>query len=133
MPRRDKDSQVERRVTKDPPMLLIGRGNECTQCPRCRGWYFDEEGSTICGHCVAGYVGGNPSLPTTHPPGSWEKCIVMAMRYESGLEVYHPEDNPVPEKQCKQNWHRKQAGTIVPNYSKTLYRLPYVKDDRWTF
>ncbi len=36
--------------------------------------------------------GGNPRIPTDHPPGSMEKISVLAWRAQRGMNLHHPRD-----------------------------------------
>lgn len=72
------------------PRCGLQMGHHSFHCRKC---YFESRGMTES-ECIdiAEDVDGDPTLPTMHPPGSYEKMAVMAARDRLGIPLFHPED-----------------------------------------
>jgi hypothetical protein len=68
----------------------------CYEDPVTRAKYApaDPQGAHGATHATADFHGGRPlpAVPTSEPPGSWQKIELMAKRWAAGLHLHHPGD-----------------------------------------
>ncbi len=79
---------------------MVVKARFCKAC-NGKGWQpEDQHQRTYCRTC--GGVGDytiDPNKPTSHPPGSNEKVLVMGARYRAGLPLDNPGDKVLEERQ----------------------------------
>lgn len=80
------------------------------KCPACNSMGYTRqklhsfESAVNCEDCDgAGWLNINPHLPTTAPPGTVEKSVVLQVRYAHGLDPWNPDDET--SRADENDWH----------------------------